>query len=329
VGWEAGWADAPAGAAAASLERGARKPPPAAAAAEAHAAALPHMTPPPARELLLELPLSAYRWATGQPADGGGGAGGGEVPYACNPGSVRVTATEWSLPRARFRLLTRLALLRDEWLWAYNLALAQSMGGWDRYLRDLTHTGAARLHAEGCLVIHDDDTAGDAKSIKGPSTIKAVRNEASWILLPSIAKSAISAPDAALMAAGGAPVSPSQVPPALPPAAAANASFFKLLHWWPGYDFDGGGGDRGMGAPPLSSFIKTVPPPEHIMQALFGDAWVIAGYMSLSGVLVLLSAVLQCRLDNSNRRRIEKNRSKSAGEDEGKDGGNKKGKKAA
>jgi hypothetical protein len=298
------------------------------------------MVPPPARELLLELPLAAYRWATGQPDEtlaaagsssgGGGGGGGGSPPYACNPGSVRVTATEWSLPRARFRLLTRLALLKDDWLWAYNRALAQSMGGWDRYLRDLTHTGAARLHAEGCLVVHDDDGGGgEEKPFKGPSTVKAVRNEASWILLPSIAKSAISAPDAALMSAGGAVEPPSQVPPPLPPAAAANASFFKLTHWWPGYDFDGGGGSRGVGSPPLSSYIKTTPPPEHIMQALFGDAWVIAGYMSLSGVLVLLSAVLQCRLDNSNRRRIEKNRSKSAGEDEGKDGGNKKGKKAA
>jgi hypothetical protein len=181
------------------------------------------------------------------------------------------------------------------------------MGGWDRYLRDLTQTGAARLHAEGCLVLHDDDGSG-SKNYKGPSTIKAVRSEASWILLPSIANSAISAPDAALMAAGGKPLAPTQVPPTLPPEANADATFYKLVHWWPGYDFDGGGGDRGVGAPPLSSFLKTKSPPTHFMMGLFGDAWVIALYMIFSGTVVLLSAVIQCRLDNSNRVRIEKNR---------------------
>jgi hypothetical protein len=110
VGWEAGWRGAPLGAAASALERGVHKPPTAAAAAEAHAAALPHMEVPAARELLIELPRAAYRWAMG--LSDGGAALGGAPAYECNPGSVRVTATEWSLPRSRFRLLARLALVK-------------------------------------------------------------------------------------------------------------------------------------------------------------------------------------------------------------------------
>jgi hypothetical protein len=275
----------------------------AAAQASAHTATLPHILSTPYNEVMFKLPgmaaqalglSSALPTLTFSP------------PTPCTPGSLRLTAVEWSFPVEPFMLYSRLALSDDAWLWAYNRDVSESMGGWDAYLKDLTHSGVGRLHREGCVLQHGEESCG---GITGPSSLKKVRSEASWVLLDGLAQRSVSAQDAAAQALGPSGRGGALASPTLP-AAASNATFFKLLHWWPGYDFSGA--VRGQGAPPLVSFVVAKQAPKNILHWAFGEAWVIALYMIVAGTVVAIQAFAQCCMEARHKKRMEKNRMKHA-----------------
>jgi len=208
-------------------------------------------------------------------------------------------------------LQSRLALADDAWLWAYNRDLGESLGGWDSYLRDLTRSGWGRLHRDGCILkadAHDGAGCSDG-SIKGPSTVKRSRNDASWVLLDGLAQKPVTVAEEAALKLGPSGREGGLTPPTLPPQA-TNATFFKLLHWWPGYDFRGG--VRGAGSPPLVSFILAKAAPRGYLDWAFGEAWVIACYMIFSGTVVAVYAVSVCWMEARHRKRIEANRLKHA-----------------
>jgi hypothetical protein len=212
----------------------------------------------------------------------------------CTPGSLRLTAVEWSFPAEPFHLLTRLALSGDAWLRAYSRDVDESLGGWERYLRDLTRSGAAALHSEGCMVQHSDPSAAVCEGrVRGPASTPRVRSEASWVLLDGFThKRAVSAGESAAAQLGPG-VGFTGLLPALP--GGANVSFFKLLHWWPGYDLDSGIRDvRGWGRPPLVSFVISPNPLGGLLRGAFGESWVIACYMIFAGGVISIHALATC-----------------------------------
>ena len=275
----------------------------AAAAAAAHAAALSPQ--PDHRELLFGAAAYLFPPAT---------APGGAPPARCSPGSVRLSSVEWRFAPAPLHLLARLALSEDAWLWAYNRDASEALGGWDRYLRDLTHSGAALLFREGCMVQHNDPSPAVCEGrVEGPAAVRRVRSEASWVLLDGFThKRSVSAGEAAAGALG-AGSGFSGLPPVLP--AAANLSFFKLLHWWPGYDLDARLRDvRGVGGPPLVSFVVTPQPRTTWLLRTFGDAWVIACYMGFAGAVISVHALSVCWGEAQHRKRMMAGKARRGGE---------------
>jgi hypothetical protein len=232
--------------------------------------------------------------------------------WACNPGSVRVVAVEWRLPAARFTLLARLALDDDGWLWEYNRALSLATTGWDRYLHDLTSQGLANLHGDGCHVrpAADAPAAADAAVLIAPSAATRVRSPASWVALATDAMRYVSAADAAAgcLAPGCADFSGREGTPggapAIPPCA-ANATFYTLKHWWPGYEQAVVGG-----APGIVSFVLAPEPPTNVMHAVFGPGWVIAAYMIFAGSVIFVHAALTCFAEDRLRKRFDANSKK-------------------
>ena len=279
----------------------------AAAAAAAHAATL--TAQPSVRELLFGVAGYLFPPATGA------AAAATPAPPRCNPGSVRLSAVEWRFAPAPLHLLARLAMSEDAWLWAYSRDLGESLGGWERYLRDLTRSGAALLHRESCLVQHGEAPSGCAAAeggASGPATAPRVRSEASWVLLDGFThKRSVSAGEEAAARLGpGAGFSGH--PPVLP--AAANLSFFKLVHWWPGYDLDASIVDvRGVGIPPIVSFVLAPQPRTTWLLRTFGESWVIACYMIFSGAVISVHALSVCWSEARHRQRMMVSKAKAGG----------------
>ena len=273
---------------------GAAKAATAAAAAAAHAASLQHT--PRHRELLFGATSYFFPPATRPPPP---------PPATCPPRSMRLTALEWSFAPQPLHLLARLALSNDAWLQAYSRDLGESLGGWERYLRDLTHSGSALLSRESCVLQHNDPSpAACAGAVAGPATAPRVRSEASWVLLDGLTHKRSQSPGEAAAAALGPGAGFTGLgPPTLP--GAANVSFFKLLHWWPGYDLDAAIEDvRGVGTPGLASFVLAPPPRTTLLLRTFGESWVIACYMLFSGAIISVHALSVCYGEARHRKRM-------------------------
>lgn len=286
---------------------------PADASAAALAANLPAFARTPSRDILRgfysALRARASAWVNPPPQRASPAAR--TDAWTCNPGSVRVVTVEWRLPATRFTLLARLALDNDGWLWDYNKALSLATTGWDRYLHDLTSQGLANLHGDGCHVrAAPGSPTADDKVLIPPSSAQRVRSPASWVALATDAMRYVSAADAAAGCLapgctdftsregtpGGAPV--------IPPCA-ANATFFTLKHWWPGYEQAVVGG-----APGIVSFVIAPEPPTNFMHRVFGPGWVIVAYMIFASSVIFIHATLTCLSEDRLRKRFDANSKK-------------------
>ena len=305
----------------------------AAAAAGAHAAAVQDLAERPSTEAVLQglRWLGAKLFAALAPSGSAlpalltepGSALAGASGWSCNPGSVRVTAVEWAFPDKDFLVLARLALDNDGWLWDYSRRLEESERSWDAFLQQVTSAAQARISAEGVLLRCTEclanaeaaEEGAEEELVPSPRAVKAVRSDASWIALPSGAAAPVSAGAAAVAAAaaaagaaqpagsaGGSASLAAARPPALPPAGDSRASFFTLVHWWPGYELGRPGVRNG---PSIVSYLVSVQAPAHILQSAFGEAWVIACYMIIAGSITALHALLQCRTERRHRRNFE------------------------